>query len=269
MSEGIGLSKHDLAMHLSRTTGTSYENATMDLNRVSDGPLWADRSRISERAFGEFARSKGMTDWDAAGVVNDINRVGLENALHQVAGGNIPQLSAFSLGSAGRSPLRDIMPPLGRLAARSTSGGVNGSRQRTQNSNGAELLRTVMDNATSGDSERRRLRRDALRSLGDLGSSYELVQIVERFATSGDSDARETRRMALEMLGPESASSLLSLVMSYATSGDSDARETRRAALNKLGQFGCSHELRRIADSLANSGDSDAKETRRSALDML
>ncbi len=80
MCQGLGLNKHDLAVRLSGATGSSYENVLMDLNKVSSGTLWADRSTISEKAFGKFARSQGVSDWDAAGLVSDMTGMNIEAA---------------------------------------------------------------------------------------------------------------------------------------------------------------------------------------------
>jgi ribosomal protein L17 len=244
----------------------------MDLNRVSSGPLWADKSRISEKAFGKFARSQGISDWDAAGLVSDMTGMGLEAAHHKLNAVDLDQLRPssgkglplpmFRRGASSES----ATIPLGGLVSRFPPGQ---DREQSQDDRGPVLLRDVLENGTSGDSDRRRLRRDALQRLGDLGCTRELVRVVERFVTSGDSDARETRRTALRMLGPAAAEDLCRLVMNHATSGDCDARETRRAALSKMGDFGCTRELVRVVERLVTSGDSDARETRRSAMEML
>ena len=78
MCQGLGLSKHDVAVRISEATGRGFENVLMDLARVPTSPLGVDTGRISERTFGQFARSQGISDWDAAGLVSTMTGMGIE-----------------------------------------------------------------------------------------------------------------------------------------------------------------------------------------------
>ena len=128
MCQGWGLNKHDVAMRLSSATGRSYENVSMDLNRVSSGPLWSDSSRLSERAFGEFAGTQGLSAWDAARVVSDIQRIGLEAAHHKNVERDIPPLKLTQLDMRECDPVpvasrstRHSSPKIGSLRASNQS----------------------------------------------------------------------------------------------------------------------------------------------------
>lgn len=115
MCQGMGLSKHDMAVRLSEATGRGFENVLMDLNRVSSGPLWVDQSRISEKAFGQFAKTQGLSDWDAAGLVSDMTGMGIENAHHKLTAIDIGSLPSSSIGtplpgisSGSPDPIRSV-----------------------------------------------------------------------------------------------------------------------------------------------------------------
>ncbi len=64
----------------------------------------------------------------------------------------------------------------------------------------AEYLQLVVKYASSGDSDAREVRRQALVSLGRNHCRKALIYLIERYATSGDSDLREVRRLAFEAL---------------------------------------------------------------------
>lgn len=64
----------------------------------------------------------------------------------------------------------------------------------------AEYLRLVVKYAGSGDSDKREVRRRALRNLGRLGCRMALFYLIDTYSGSGDSDKREVRKMAFEIL---------------------------------------------------------------------
>jgi hypothetical protein len=231
---------------------------------------------VSAKDFVDMAtKNFGMTSSEATAVFARETGRDLESVAHEVS---CPDLKPFngvfsapSMTSLGRPseafaghPTRANESPVGTFLPPQTNCGA-----RRHDVDGTYLMRTVMENATSGDSTLRRARRDALQQLGEGGCSRELVKIVEQLVTSGDGDARDTRRKALEMVGPDAADGLFRIVMDYITSGDGDARETRRTALRKLGEYGCTEKLLYIIRNYVTSGDGDARESRRAALDML
>lgn len=263
MYPGPGLDRMEVANHISSATGRMFENVWMELGKHAGDGMLRNDSTLNIKSLGNYARSQGISDWQTADLVSDMTGIGLESAHSEI---NAQDLAALQARPGMASPPRPFLP--------SAAGGV-ASRSHFVHSavrsfdEALKLLRTVLENGKSGDSGRRRLRRDALRKLGDHGCSQELLQVVRRFVKSGDCDARETRRAALKLLGGTAADGLCSLVIHYAKSGDCDARETRRTALSKLGEFGCTQKLMTIAERFVKSGDCDARETRRSALKML
>jgi hypothetical protein len=196
MCQGLGLGKHDLAIRLSEATGRGYENILMDLNQTSSGPLWADNSRISERAFGKFARSQGISDWNAAGLVSNMTGMGLETAHQKLTAVDLERIRPPSAGSAlplatfqrgAGVPSQSI--PLGRLAV------SPGTRTRAETSwtalageSAYESNRTLLAMIRDGDkADSARLR--ALQGLIENGAEDELFTIVN------DSDRYDSWRL--------------------------------------------------------------------------
>jgi hypothetical protein len=176
--------------------------------------MWADNSRMSEKAFGKFARLQGIPDWDAAGLVSDMTGVGLEAAhrkltaidLEQVLPASSPRaLPVTTFQRATGSPSLSI--PLGRLAAspgtRAPAATFWSALSERDSESNCALLALVRD---SNKTDSARLK--ALQGLIENGAEDEL------FAVVNDSDRYESWRLkALEALRDLAAGS--SAAMEY------------------------------------------------------
>ena len=58
----------------------------------------------------------------------------------------------------------------------------------------------VVNYASSGDCDARKVRRRALKNLARNGCRKALIYLIDRYAKSGDCDEREVRRMAFDYL---------------------------------------------------------------------
>ncbi len=150
-----------------------------------------------------------MECWQMAQMMSNATGLDLENVYHEVKRVELkPLKGTFSTPittpwvplpeGIGELPLHMRTPLSGGLVVTSAVSLLRDQNQHCDDS--SNLLRTVLKYATSGNNDLRRIRRDALRQLGDCECTSELCQIISKYATSGDCDARETRRAALGIL---------------------------------------------------------------------
>ena len=66
------ISKHDVALSMSRLTGKGHENSLMDLNRFDRPGAFNSRGTFDIRGFGTLAGSEGASDLV---VTNEVSRL--------------------------------------------------------------------------------------------------------------------------------------------------------------------------------------------------
>jgi len=78
------ISKHDVAMSISRLNGKSYENSLMDLNRIDRPSAFNSWGTFDIKRFGTLARAEGASNLSTIKEVSRLTGKSFENSLMEL-----------------------------------------------------------------------------------------------------------------------------------------------------------------------------------------
>jgi len=78
------ISKHDVALSLSRLTGKGFENSWMDVNRLDRPNVFTSLGNFDIGGFGRLARLEGVSDFDITMEVSRLTGRSFESSLMEL-----------------------------------------------------------------------------------------------------------------------------------------------------------------------------------------